>query len=61
MKSNQSELEKKGEGSTNQKELKPATLKEILVPIPSISEQERISLVIQKAFSIINTIEKSLS
>lgn len=61
MKSNQSELEKKGEGSTNQKELKPATLKEMLVPIPSISEQERISLAIQKAFSIINTIEKSLS
>ncbi|MGF0103362.1 restriction endonuclease subunit S [Bariatricus sp. SGI.019] len=61
MKSNQSKLEKKGEGSTNQKELKPITLKEMLVPIPSIREQERISLAIQKAFSMINTIEKSLS
>lgn len=61
MKSNQSELEKKGEGSTNQKELKPITLKEMLVPIPSIREQERISLAIQKAFSMINIIEKSLS
>lgn len=61
VKSNQGELEKKGEGSTNQKELKPATLKEMLVPIPSINEQERISSAIQKAFSIINTIEKSLS
>ena len=60
MKSNQSKLEKKGEGSTNQKELKPVTLKEMLVPIPSIREQERISLAIRKAFSMINTIEKNL-
>ena len=30
MKANQSELEKEGEGSTNQKELKPLTLKEML-------------------------------
>ena len=36
------ELEKKGEGSTNQKELKPLTLKEMLVPIPPLSEQKRI-------------------
>ena len=61
MKSNQSELEKKGEGSTNQKELKPATLKEMLIPLPSKSEQERIAATIMNAFSIINTIEKSLS
>ena len=31
MKANQSELEKEGEGSTNQKELKPLTLKEMLI------------------------------
>ncbi len=61
MKANQGKLEKKGEGSTNQKELKPVTLKEVLIPVPSLSEQKRISLVVQKAFSIINTIEKSLS
>lgn len=61
VKSNQTELEKKGEGSTNQKELKPVTLKELLVPIPPIMEQERISLAIQTIFSIINTIEKSLN
>jgi type I restriction enzyme S subunit len=61
MKSNQNELEKKGEGSTNQKELKPATLKEMLVPIPSVNEQERIVSVIMKTFSIVSTIEKSLS
>ena len=61
MKANQSTLEKKGEGSTNQKELKPITLKEMLVPMPPIREQEQISLTVQKAFSIIDTIEKSLS
>lgn len=42
MKANQSELEKKGEGSTNQKELKPLTLKESYVPIPPYEEQLRI-------------------
>ena len=61
MKANQSELEKRGEGSTNQKELKPLTLKEMLVPMPPISEQERIKTAIVKAFSLISTIEQSLS
>lgn len=61
MKARQSELEKKGEGSTNQKELKPLTLKEMLVPIPPYSEQERISAAITDAFSTISAIEKSLS
>lgn len=61
MKANQSELEKKGEGSTNQKELKPLTLKEMLVPMPPVSEQKRIKTAIVKAFSLISTIEKSLS
>lgn len=61
MKANQSELEKKGEGSTNQKELKPITLKEMLVPIPPYSEQERIAATIMAAFSTISAIEKSLN
>ena len=61
MKANQSELEKKGEGSTNQKELKPITLKELLIPIPPCSEQERITAAITAAFSTISAIEKSLS
>ena len=42
MKAHQTELEKKGEGSTNQKELKPLTLKEMLIAVPPISEQKRI-------------------
>ena len=61
MKTNQVELEKKGEGSTNQKELKPLTLKEMLVPVPPRTEQERIAAAITAAFSTISTIEKSLT
>ena len=61
MKANQRELEKKGEGSTNQKELKPLTLKEMLVPIPPFSEQKQIEIAVSEALSLIGTIEKSLS
>ena len=61
LKANQSNLEKKGEGSTNQKEIKPITLKELLVPMPPIAEQKQISATIMRIFSIINTIEKNLS
>lgn len=61
VKANQAELEKKGEGSTNQKELKPLTLKEMLIPIPPFSEQKRIALAIAAAFSTMSTIEKSLT
>ena len=35
-------LEKLGEGSTNQTELRPSTVAELFVPIPPIEEQERI-------------------
>ena len=61
LKANQSELEKKGEGSTNQKELKPLTLKEMLLPLPPLSEQKRIETAIIKGFALIATIEESLS
>ena len=61
MKANQRELEKKGEGSTNQKELKPLTLKEMLVPIPPFSEQKQIEIAVSEALSLIGTIEKSHS
>ena len=61
MKANQSKIEKEGEGSTNQKELKPLTLKEMLVPMPPASEQKRIEVAITKAFVLITMIEKGLS
>ena len=57
LKSIQTELEKMGEGSTNQKELKPATLKELLVPIPSIEEQKRIVECVKLTFSKLSYIE----
>lgn len=61
IKAHQGELEKKGEGSTNQKELKPLTLKEMLIAIPPSSEQERISEAINGAFKHMAVIEKSLN
>lgn len=61
MKANQAELEKMGEGSTNQKELKPLTLKEMFVPIPPSFEQERIIAAVTAGFSTISSIEKSLN
>ena len=61
MKAKQSELEKRGEGSTNQKELKPLTIKEMLVPIPPCSEQKRIANAILSISSTIAEVEKSLN
>ena len=42
LKFNQAYLEDQGEGSTNQKELRPNTLAEMLIPIPPLAEQLRI-------------------
>lgn len=61
MKAHQSELEKKGEGSTNQKELKPLTLKKMLIAIPPLSEQKRIDKLIGTAFRCLAVIEESIS
>lgn len=61
MKAHQSELERKGEGSTNQKELKPLTLKKMLIAIPPLSEQKRIDKYINVAFNRFAMIEGSLS
>ena len=61
LRAHQGELEKKGEGSTNQKELKPLTLKEMLLALPPTSEQQRIEKAITISFSHISAIEKSLS
>ena len=61
IKTRQGELEQMGEGSTNQKELKPNAIKSLLVPIPPIAEQERIVEMLNAAFSVISSIEKSLN
>ena len=61
LKAIQSELEELGEGSTNQKELKPLTLKQLFIPLPPIQEQERIMCLIVTLFDNLDQIEKSLS
>ena len=61
MKAHQSELEKKGEGSTNQKELKPIILKELLIAVPPLSEQKRIDKSINDVFSYLAIIEENLN
>lgn len=57
----QPHLENKGEGSTNQKELKPITLKTMLFPIPPHTEQIRIIECISALYNLIDDIEKSIS
>ncbi len=61
LKLHQAELEKLGEGSTNQKELKPITLKNLCIPLPPYNEQYRIADLVVTLFKILNSIEKSLS
>lgn len=61
MKASQNKLEKYGEGSTNQKELKPLTLKNMFVPIPPYSEQSHIANKISLLFLIFDDIQKSLT
>ncbi len=61
LKSFQAELEKLGEGSTNQKELKPITLKKLCIPLSPYNEQCRIADLVVTLFKILNSIEKSLS
>ena len=61
LKAYQQELEKLGEGSTNQKELKQLTLKNLIVALPPYAEQERIIEIITAAFEIMTNIEKSLN
>ncbi|MCR4913186.1 MAG: restriction endonuclease subunit S [Lactobacillus sp.] len=61
LKSLQSYLEKRGEGSTNQKELKPMTIQSILIPNPPLNEQKCICSRLQHCKAMIKTIEDSLS
>ena len=61
LKSLQSILEKSGEGSTNQKELKPNTLQDIFVPVPPVEEQKKICKAVHSCFSLIKNIEDSIN
>lgn len=42
LKNSKKYFEEKGEGSTNQKELKPLTIQNLIIPLPPIAEQKRI-------------------
>ena len=42
LKNSEKYFEEKGEGSTNQKELKPLTIQNLIIPLPPIAEQKRI-------------------
>ena len=61
LKANQHKLEKIGEGSTNQKELKPLTLKNLMIPLPSVLDQVHIVEKINALFEMLDSIEKSLN
>ncbi|HFU4211089.1 TPA: restriction endonuclease subunit S [Streptococcus suis] len=52
----QSVIEEQASGSTKQKELSTATVKNYLIPLPPLSEQQRIVSKISKIFSVIETL-----
>lgn len=56
----QSYLETMGEGSTNQKELKPDSISNLFFPLPSYPEQQRIVSKIEELFSYLDTISSNL-
>ena len=56
IKTKQSYLETMGEGSTNQKELKPDTISSLCFPLPPYPEQKRIVSKIVELFSSLETI-----
>ncbi|MDD5777482.1 MAG: restriction endonuclease subunit S [Treponema sp.] len=60
IKNKQSYLETMGEGSTNQKELKPDTISSLYFPLPPYSEQLRIVSKIEELFSYLDKISFNL-
>lgn len=61
LKAMQPELEELGEGSTNQKELKPLTVQQIRVPIPPAKEQSTIADTIAELYASLQNMEKNLN
>ena len=61
LKAMQSELEELGEGSTNQKELKPLTIQQLRIPMPPFEEQQTIVQRVLKAFKQLDYIEADLN
>ena len=61
IKNKQSYLETMGEGSTNQKELKPDTISSLCFPLPPYPEQKRIVSKIEEIFKKLDEILQNLS
>ncbi len=61
LKYNQPILEKCGTGSTNQTELKPAVLSNLLIPLPPLAEQKRIVAALEKFMPLIEEYGKKES
>ena len=57
----QRKIEEMGEGSTNQKELKPLTIQKIRLPIPPYEEQQRIVKLVHSITRKLSSIEESLT
>lgn len=53
-------LESKGEGSTNQKELKPDTIKALWIPVPPIAEQKRIVEKLDRLLPLCDSLQVNL-
>ena len=60
IKSYQHELEEMGEGSTNQKELRPQSVQDLMIPIPPANEQSKICTSIDSFIAFLKAIEQSL-
>lgn len=61
LKTKQPEIELQGSGSTNQKELKPQTVKDIYIPIPPLEEQKEIARIAEKLLTLADDINVSYS
>lgn len=59
IKTQQSWFETKGEGSTNQTELKPAIIKSIVIPLPPLPEQQRIVARVEALMKEIDQLEQT--
>jgi type I restriction enzyme S subunit len=60
LKNKQTYLEENGEGSTNQKELKPHTIYDLEFPLPPLAEQKRIVDKIEEIFALLDEISLHL-
>ena len=61
LKTKQPKLEKLGDGSTNQTELRPDTLKQLYFPLPPLAEQKRIVAKVEELLPLVEKYKKAYS